>query len=381
MVQLTTRIFGKIRQSTRQYLKQSFRDNLRVYVQGGAGGNGYPKFGGVGGKGGDVIGVAKENYNLEDVYKANKSKRYMAKGGRHSTHNFILGTPGEDLKFDLPVGVIVVTDMGKKLGELNEVGEELVLAKGGTGGHEKNGFLGTKGQAYPVRLDLKLIADIGLVGFPNAGKSTILKAVSHAKPKVASYPFTTIKPNVGILQYKDHRHISMADLPGLIEGAHINKGMGHEFLKHVERTKMILFVVDINGFQLSPQYPHRTCLENVILLIKELELYNKDLLAKPVMLVVNKMDTEGALDKYNAVKGQLKNLQSILSDFPEEVRPETPVKFYEIIPMSARDSLENVDYLKQRLRDMLDVIAEQQKENEPEIEDLKHLKEKGPVKI
>ncbi|KRT80231.1 50S ribosome-binding GTPase, partial [Oryctes borbonicus] len=134
--------------------------------------------------------------------------------------------------------------------------------------HPKNGFLGSEGQNYSIKLDLKLISDIGLVGFPNAGKSTLLKAVSHAKPKIASYPFTTVRPNVGIMIYKDFRQISMADLPGLIEGAHANRGMGHRFLKHVERTKIILLVVDINGFQLSPQHEHRTCLDTIVLLNK-----------------------------------------------------------------------------------------------------------------
>lgn len=158
------------------------------------------------------------------------------------------------------------------------------MAKGGTAGHPKNGFLGTKGQAYNVSLDLKLIADVGLVGFPNAGKSTLLKAISHAKPKIADYPckcscclfdccfelfwllVTTVRPNVGKIMYKDLRQISMADLPGLIEGAYANKGMGHSFLKHVERTKLLLLVVDINGFQLAPKYPHRSCLDTIALL-------------------------------------------------------------------------------------------------------------------
>ncbi|KAJ8926742.1 hypothetical protein NQ314_020859 [Rhamnusium bicolor] len=236
MVQLKSLLFAKV---SRKYLRTGFRDSLRIYIQGGAGGNGLPK-----------------------------SKYYIAKNGRHASHNFILGLPGEDLKFEVPVGVCLYSNLGKKLGELNKESEELIIAKGGTGGHSHNGFLGTKGQSVPVKLDLKLIADIGLVGFPNAGKSTLLKAISDAKPKIASYPFTTIRPNVGILMYKDLRQISMADLPGLIEGAHANKGMGHKFLKHVERTKLLLMIVDINGFRLSPQYPHRSCLETIMLLTK-----------------------------------------------------------------------------------------------------------------
>lgn len=222
MVQLSKVLCKK----TRKYLRSGFRDFLKVYVQGGAGGNGLPKYGGVGGKGGDVIAVAKDNISLDHVYKSNRTNQYIAKNGSHSSKNFILGAPGEDLKFEVPVGVRFITEELKKcLGELNNEGEEIILVKGGTGGHPENGFLGTKGQAYPIRLDLKLIADIGLVGFPNAGKSTIMTKLSEAKPKIASYPFTTVRPHVGKIMYKDFRQISIADLPGLIEGAHANKGI------------------------------------------------------------------------------------------------------------------------------------------------------------
>jgi Obg family GTPase CgtA len=313
MVFLTRITLAKLRKLSRHYLKEGFRDSLKIFVSGGTGGNGLPKFGGIGGQGGNVVVVGKENISLSDVYKQNKSKSYVAKSGRHSSHNFILGPPGENTKFEVPVGVTIFTELGKKLGEINQEGEELLLAKGGAGGNPKNGYLGTKGQAYPVIFDLKLIADIGLVGFPNAGKSTLLKAVSHAKPKIASYPFTTVRPNVGIINYKDLREISMADLPGLIEGAYANKGMGHRFLKHVERTKLLLLIVDINGFQLSPQYPHRSCLETILLLNKELELYNKDLLEKPSMLLINKMDTENAQQKYVEIKDSLQNISGIKS--------------------------------------------------------------------
>ena len=129
-----------------------------------------------------------------------------------------------------------------------------------------------------------------MVGFPNAGKSTLLKAISKARPKIASYPFTTIKPNLGHIQYQeDEREITMADLPGLIEGAHINLGMGHRFLKHVERTRCLIFVIDVQGFQLNPHSVHRTAFETLVLLNKELELYNPDLLSKPAICIVNKV--------------------------------------------------------------------------------------------
>ncbi|CAH1993901.1 unnamed protein product [Acanthoscelides obtectus] len=388
MVKLSTVILSEIKQkTTRRYLREGFKDTLRIFVQGGAGGNGLPKFGGVGGKGANVVAVAKENLTLEQVYKANRSKRYIAASGRHSTHNFILGTPGEDLKVEVPVGVTLVTDFGKKLGELNEENEELVLAKGGPGGHPKNGFLGVKGEAYPVKLDLKLIADIGLVGFPNAGKSTLLKAISHAKPRIAAYPFTTVRPNIGILSYKDLRQISMADLPGLIEGAHKNKGMGHQFLKHVERTKLLLMIVDINGFQLSPQYPHRSCLETIMLLIKELEMYNAELVKKPSILVINKMDTEGSIQRFEEVKDKLKNLKESFKDYPSEIRPENILKFCDIIPVSAKERPADVEYVKNRLRNLLDVLAEleqqeQLKANSGLYQEIRQkISEKQPIRV
>ncbi|KAI7815086.1 GTP-binding protein, partial [Rhyzopertha dominica] len=385
MVFIVKALFSNVIKTKRRYLREGFKDSLRIYVKGGSGGNGYPKymFGGVGGQGGNVIVVAKENLTLSDVEKANQRKRYLASHGRDSTHNFILGTPGESLKFEVPVGVTIYTEHGKKLGELNKEGEELVIAKGGTGGHRNNGFLGTKGQAYPVLLDLKLIADIGLVGFPNAGKSTLLKAISDAKPKIASYPFTTIKPNIGKIIYKDFRQISMADLPGLIEGAHVNKGMGHSFLRHVERTKLLLLVVDINGFQLSPNYPHRSAMETVLLLNKELELYNEELLGKPAMLLINKIDTEGAVEKYKEIKDCLHNLSGVLSNFTEEIRPTLPLKFDEVMAISAKHRGNDIELLKEKLRKLLDSYAELNGEDKVDMDNLynnlrESVREKGP---
>ncbi|KAF7278064.1 hypothetical protein GWI33_008833 [Rhynchophorus ferrugineus] len=345
MVYFTRTLLEKIRRP-RKYLKDGFRDSLRIFVSGGPGGNGLPKFGGIGGKGGDVIVEAKE--------------------GKSASHNFILGPPGEDLKFEVPTGVTIITDLGKKLGELNNDGDTLIVAKGGTGGHQKNGFLGSRGQVYHVRLDLKLIADI------------------DAKPRIASYPFTTIRPNLGIVKYNDLRQISIADLPGLIEGAYYNKGMGHKFLKHVERTKLLLMIVDINGFQLSTKYPHRTCLETIMLLNKELELYNEDLLNKPSLLLINKMDTDGAEQKFKEIKTQLKEFNDFISKYSEEIRPSKCLKFSNIIPISAKESEKDIVLVKRKLRTILDIVNDVSNTNKIDklYEDIKSsISEKGPQLI
>lgn len=231
------------------------------------------------------------------------------------------------------------------------------MAKGGRGGDPTNNFQGQSGQALNVTLDLKLVADIGLVGFPNAGKSTLLKAVSRANPKIASYPFTTIRPQIGIIEYSDRRQISIADLPGLIEGAHFNVGMGHKFLKHVERTKLLLFVVDIHGFRLGAQHQLRTAFENIVLLNKELELYKEELVTKPSVLVLNKVDIEGSDRVLLDLLNKAANIKEFLTEVDENIRPQNLVSFDEIFTISAKKR-QNVDRLINRLREILDVNAD-----------------------
>jgi len=179
---------------------------------------------------------------------------------------------------------------------------------------DSSNFLGTPGERKSIRLDLKLLGDVGFVGFPNAGKSTLLTAISRARPKIASYPFTTIKPNLGHCEFPDLRRITFADLPGLIEGAHQNEGMGHAFLKHVERTRVLLLVVDVNGFQFRPHSPLRSPLETILILNRELELYREDLLDKPAVLAVTKMDSKGAERTFEELKESLDNFDTILAD-------------------------------------------------------------------
>ncbi|XP_035216048.1 GTP-binding protein 10-like [Stegodyphus dumicola] len=246
--------------------RRTFIDSIRISAHGGRGGNGLPKYGGVGGKGGDVYVEACDSYTLKKLKVEHPDQRFVAGKGGDSKRFMILGSPGKDCIIKCPVGVSAVTDSKQVLGGVDKVGDRLLLAKGGCGGGPQNDYLGQKGQSVPLVLDLKLLADVGFVGFPNAGKSTLLSALSKAKPKIASYPFTTIEPNVGILKYPDCREISAADLPGLIEGAHVNYGMGHKFLKHCLRTKVLLFVVDIGGFRLNLNSPFRDAFETIMFL-------------------------------------------------------------------------------------------------------------------
>lgn len=236
-----------------------------------------------------------------------------------------------------------------------------MVAEGGLGGKLLTNFLPLKGQKRVIRLDLKLIADVGLVGFPNAGKSSLLSQISHAKPEIADYAFTTLKPELGKIMYHDFKQISVADLPGLIEGAHMNKGMGHKFLKHIERTRQLLFVVDISGFQLSSKTKYRTAFETIILLTKELELYKEELQMKPALLAVNKMDLPNAQDKFHELISQLQNPKALLHLFEKNMIPEKTVTFQHIIPISAITG-EGIEELKNCIRKSLDEHARQENE-------------------
>lgn len=173
------------------------------------------------------------------------------------------------------------------------------------------------------------------------------------------FSVTTIKPQLGIINYKDYRQISIADLPGLIEGAHTNKGMGHKFLKHIERTKLLLFIVDIQGTQISPKHEHRSCLETLFLLNKEIELYKPDLLEKPSMIIVNKMDTEGAKEIYNNIKSKLNNLSEIVSEFNKTIQPNKVIQFDDILTTSLiSKNITEIQEIKEKIRDVIDKYQE-----------------------
>ncbi|XP_073437999.1 GTP-binding protein 10 isoform X2 [Dendrobates tinctorius] len=335
----------------------NFIDNLRILVKGGAGGMGLPRLGGEGGKGGDVWVVAKDGVTMKHIKSKFPHKRLVGGVGVNSSVRSLRGTSGADCQVEVPVGIAITTDNGTKIGDLDRDGDKLRVARGGVGGGFRTEFLPAKGQKRIIRLDMKLIADVGLVGFPNAGKSSLLGSLSHAKPQIADYPFTTVQPEVGKIMYPDFKQISVADLPGLIEGAHRNRGRGHKFLKHVERTKQLLFVVDVSGFQLSVKSPFRTAFETVQLLTLELELYKEELLDKPALLAVNKMDLPEADDKFQELLKQLENPEDYLHTLPEELVPDCQINFKEIVPISVATN-QGISDLTRCIRRSLDEQAE-----------------------
>ncbi|XP_061811837.1 GTP-binding protein 10 [Nerophis lumbriciformis] len=333
-----------------------FVDNIRLYVRAGTGGMGLPRLGGYGGQGGNVLVVATENMTLKRIKDKHPHKRFLAGVGANSSVRSLKGESGMDKEILVPVGVTVTTDKGKIIGELNAKGDRLMVAKGGHGGSWSSSFLPGKGQSKQIKLDLKLIADMGLVGFPNAGKSSLLTVLSNATPQIANYPFTTLQPEIGKLLYDDHKQISVADLPGLIEGAHMNKGMGHKFLKHVERTKHLLFVVDVCGFQLASQTAFRSAFEAVQLLTKELELYKEELVNKPALLVVNKMDLPYAEENLEQLKEQLLNPEDYCRTLlPTDLIPKGHMTFRHVVPVSTTNGF-GVDRLKGLIRESLQEV-------------------------
>ncbi|GAB6075465.1 GTPase ObgE [Desulfurobacterium crinifex] len=282
-----------------------FIDRAKIFVQGGHGGNGCVAFrrekfvpkggpsGGNGGKGGDVILEADRNVHtlLDFKYK----RHYKAERGRHGEGNKRTGRSGDDLIIKVPVGTVIRdVETGEVLGDLTEHGQRLVVAKGGRGGRGNAEFAtptrrapdfaepGEPGEERWIELELKLLADVGLVGFPNAGKSTFLSRVTAARPEIADYPFTTLRPILGVAKVGDFSFV-IADIPGLIEGAHAGKGLGHEFLRHVERTKLLLHLIDLTDLTRDPK-------EAFEKINKELELYSPELAKKPQIVVGTKID-------------------------------------------------------------------------------------------
>lgn len=285
-----------------------FIDEARIEVMAGKGGNGSAsmrreKFvprggpdGGDGGRGGSVVAVADENINTLVEYRF--VKKYIAKNGENGRGADCYGKGGDDIELRMPVGTVIVdADTGQQLADLAKHGERVVLAQGGKGGlgniHFKSSVNraprqfthGEAGEIRSLRLELKVLADVGLLGMPNAGKSTLIRSISAARPKVADYPFTTLHPNLGVVRLDENRSFVVADIPGLIEGAAEGAGLGHRFLKHLARTGLLLHVVDLAPFDETVDP-----VAEAHAIVNELRKYDDTLYQKPRWLVLNKLD-------------------------------------------------------------------------------------------
>ena len=284
-----------------------FIDRCKVRVEAGTGGSGCSSFrrekfvpmggpdGGEGGRGGDIIVRGDENLGtlLDYTYR----DHWKAERGEHGTGGNKTGRSGKDEVLPVPTGTVIRDeDTGQVLAEVLEHGQEIIVAKGGRGGKGNSFFAtathqsprewqpGEDGEVHNLELELKLIADIGLVGQPNAGKSTLLSVISAARPKIADYPFTTLQPNLGVVQLSDHRTFVVADIPGIIEGASEGKGLGLQFLRHIERTRILAFLIPIDVMEWQDEYDK---------LRAEVAAYSAELAAKPHCVVFSKLDLWG----------------------------------------------------------------------------------------
>lgn len=321
-----------------------------------------PRYGGIGGKGGDVvIKGSKMPVSLIKVSQKTSGGLIVAKDGKAARRTRLLGESGDEFILKVPLGVTVTDEDRHHLGDINEVDDKIYVALGGKGGDKATDYQGFVGQKRIIKLDLKMISDVVLVGFPNAGKSSLLHAVSQARPKIASYPFTTLRPSLGHIEYPDFRKITMADLPGLVEGAHKNLGLGHDFLKHIERARVLLFLIDVNGVDLGPQYKVRTPFETLCILNREIELYNDLLLQKPAILAISKMDSRPDSRKiYGKFKDTLEAFKENPESVDETIRPRRLINFDEILSLSSKTGI-NIEKLKRVTRGVIDKYAEAEK--------------------
>ncbi|VDN98189.1 unnamed protein product [Rodentolepis nana] len=352
-----------------------FIDRLRIYVKSGSGTAGNPLVRGKGGDGGSVYLKSVEGFSLSDIIKKYPKKRFIASsGGSATSRKCCFGTKGADVEVPVPVGISVsLNNPGEPvrlIGDLNQPNQRLLVAQGGYGGSSVTNFFGTPGEARSIVLDLKLLADVGLIGLPNAGKSSLLHALSGAKTKIAAYPFTTLRPQIATLFYPDHRSITMTDLPGLSD---IAAKMCAEnnlmeapplrhagFLKHVERTSCLLVVLDALGFQANQRAPLRNPVSAAMLLISQLQRHAFGrLLGKPMLCAINKIDLPCAEDVANEAREILmsNDCDYIMktSGLPSVLLPKHEFRFEEVYLISAakRTNLKN---LKTGLRYWLDVI-------------------------
>lgn len=330
-----------------------FVDKVKVYVKAGDGGNGQKAFrrekyvplggpaGGDGGKGADVVFEVEEG--LRTLLDFRYQKHFKAPKGENGRSKAQHGANAENMIVKVPPGTVIIDDdTNETIADLTEHGQRVVVAKGGRGGRGNMRFAspanpapdiaekGEPGQERFIVLELKVMADVGLAGFPSVGKSTLLSRVSKAKPKIAAYHFTTLTPNLGLVEVPDGRSFVMADLPGLIEGAHLGAGLGHQFLRHIERTRVVVHVVDMSGSEGRNPY------EDWVKINNELEQYNLKLLERPQIVVANKMDIPEA--------------EEYLKEFKEKVGDQYPV-----YPLSAATG-EGIPELLYAIANLLDTI-------------------------
>ncbi len=281
-----------------------FIDYAEIELKAGGGGDGAVSFrrekyvpkggpaGGNGGRGGNIIIEAR--HNLSTLLDLRYKRIYKAENGFPGGSSLKDGKSGEDIVINVPIGTVIKDyNSGKIISDLKKDGQKILIAKGGKGGKGNSNFAtptnqtpryaenGKPGEEKKIILELKIIADVGLVGFPNAGKSTFISVVSSAKPKIADYPFTTLEPNLGIVKYKDYKSFTVADIPGIIEGAHEGKGLGHKFLRHIERTKILLFLIDVTSEDYQKDYD---------VLFNELKSYSPKLAEKKKIAALTKID-------------------------------------------------------------------------------------------
>ncbi|GAV15382.1 GTPase ObgE [Paenibacillus sp. NAIST15-1] len=349
-----------------------FVDKTRIYVKGGDGGDGIVSYrrekyvpmggpaGGDGGHGGDVIFRVDEG--LRTLVDFRYQKHFKADRGEKGRNKSRHGANAEDMIVRVPPGTVVIDDDTKEvIADLTRQGQEVVIAKGGRGGRGNIRFAtannpapelaehGEEGQERWVILELKVMADVGLVGFPSVGKSTLLSVVSAAQPKIGAYHFTTITPNLGMVDVGEGRSFVMADLPGLIEGAHTGIGLGHEFLRHVERTRIIVHVVDMAGME------GRDPFDDWVKINEELKLYNEKLSERPQIIAANKMDMPEAEEN--------------LAVFREKVREMTGSDI-EIMPISSL-TRQGIQELLYRAMELLEQLPDA-----PEVEEVAEVDER-----
>lgn len=335
-----------------------FYDEAKIFVQSGTGGDGMISFrrekhvplggpnGGDGGMGGDVIFTVNPSSN--SLIRYHRKSHFKAGNGKHGGGKEMTGARGEDVHLEVPPGTLIRDETtGKILADLTEPGDEVVVLKGGRGGRGNSRFKsstnqaprlaerGEPGQQTRILLELKLIADVGIVGVPNAGKSTLLSVISAARPKIANYPFTTLQPNLGVAEVDEYSTLVFADIPGLIEGAAAGAGLGHDFLRHIERTRVLVHLLD--GGSSDP-------LEDWAMINQELALHDSRLENKPQLVVLNKIDLPDAVTWQSLIQEAIQD-----AGFP-----------FEAISAYTGQGVRNMMY---RVKQMLEEIPEAEPED------------------